>query len=61
MQLKIKDEYLDMLFSSPFTGKMTHMRFLSKLEYPHWYNVLPHLFEGEITNYKKKYINATSK
>jgi hypothetical protein len=46
MELKIKDEYINLKMSSPFTSELTELRFLDKSMYIHYYNAgYQHLFE----------------
>ena len=58
--MRIKDEYIDMWYSCPFTGIMTYMRTLRKEMYPHWYNKLPELFEDVCPTRKKIYYKNDS-
>lgn len=52
--LKIKEEYLDVVMSSPFDKRVITLRFLDKGEYKYWYNIIPQIFEDK--KVKNKYI-----
>jgi len=45
--LKIKEEYLDVVMSSPFDKRVITLRFLDKGEYKYWYNKVPYIFEDK--------------
>jgi len=47
--MKLKQEFIDILITCPFTGKVINTLFIETELYPHYFNCgLEHFFEKEI-------------
>lgn len=54
-KLKIKPQFIDVMMSCPFTGKIINLTFLDKNLYVHYYNKgHEYLFEVDKKDEKKK-------
>lgn len=43
--LKIKEDLINLIVTSPFTGRAVQLRFLEKEMYVHFFNRMPELFD----------------